>query len=176
MINELTIEDYQKRLESELLLINDWKFFLGFSFANSKIREEDSDSSKRLSLCRTAVVETCKFFNVKFNNCSMVLKDELRFNDNHVHGAMSEDLIKEKCDLEDFKIHLKEVGTCRIGNVLVEDFDQTRKVNCFSYITKMYGRDGKFCFSDIYPTKRLVRRIKKIKGGDTFIRSRRLSF
>ena len=176
MINESTIEDYQKRLESELLLINDWRFFLGFSFANSKIREEDSDSSKRLSICRAAVVETCKFFDVKFNNCSMVLKDELRFKDNHVHGAMSEDRIKEKCDLEDFKSHLIEVGTRRIGDVMVEDFDPTIRENCSSYITKMYGRDGKFCFSDIYATKGLVRRIKKIKGCDTFISGHRLSF
>ncbi|MGE4567025.1 MAG: hypothetical protein AAEB43_05130, partial [Acidimicrobiales bacterium] len=173
---KLTIEDYQKEIVDELLLIPDWRFFLGFSFANRKIRSENSDSFKRLSLCRNVVLQTCKFFDVKFGNCSMVLKDELRFKDNHVHGAMSENRIKEKCDLEDFKSHLIEVGTRRIGDVMVEEFDPTKGENCFSYITKMYGRDGKFCFSDIYATKGLVRRIKKIKGADTFIRSRRLSF
>ena len=177
---------FQLRLEeqrdlNELMLIDDWFYMLCFTFKNSRLRQETEATDQRFKVIRNVLMEVCLKMNISFGNLIMIIKDEYKEDDMHVHGLMAKKGFKDIDQLNQFAAELESAwggylksGQQRYGLIDIEPIDPKRKRKAVSYSMKHF-KGEQYVNPTHYPTKRLVKRLRKLNPACNRFKPWRLS-
>lgn len=163
----IAIKRFNDDINYELSIVENWLFVMHLTFKDERLRNDASETFKRIKKVRSCISGVCKFYGVRFSDLNIFIKEEFKKDNYHIHALIGRpNALYGKVSTETFRISLLDSwsafckdGNRRIGEGSIRRFKNDKQD--IEYVAKMIDhRINKRCFSMYWASKRLEKSVR----------------